>query len=484
MAQIFLLLIPMKFLLINPPLENIDPERVSAFPLGLAYIGRVISNAGHKVEVLDIQLNGYSRDEAEKRIKSVKADFVLLTGLVTTFSYIVWLAEIIKKYHPREPLVMGGALATTAPKILMENTRVDIAVIDEGELTVAELVKVFEGKKKPEGVKGIWHKNAQGAIFQNPPRERIKNLDSIDFPLWKIFDMEKYLNLPVPMFVPAFRKKKRWIYISTSRGCPFECRFCSKVFGRVVHLRSAENIIEEIKFLVDRYGLEHVNFCDDLFMVNRARVSRLCELFKKLDKKVTWSASSRVDTIDEKILKEMKEAGCISLGLGVESGSQKILDNMNKKITSAIAKKAIAMIKKAGIYPHCSFMIGMVGENDATAKETFDFIKEIDTFPQGLAYTTALPGSKLYEESLAKGIIKDEGEYLRKMTGNFIEHYVLNFSEIPGDGIVSLKQKYDRELRLNYMLHHPVWTMKSVAGHLKFYGARDSIKRFKKKIYR
>ena len=175
----------MRFLLINPPLENIDPERVSSFPLGLAYIGRVISNAGHKAEVLDIQLNGYSRSEVEKRIKNSRADIFLLTGLVTTFSYIIWLAERIKKYHPRKFLVMGGALATTAPKILLENTKVDIAVIDEGELTMAELVKVFEGKKKLESVNGIWYKDAKGAIFQNPPRERIRTWIQSIFPCGK-----------------------------------------------------------------------------------------------------------------------------------------------------------------------------------------------------------------------------------------------------------------------------------------------------------
>ncbi len=472
----------MKFLLINPLLENIDPKRVSSFPLGLAYIGRVLLNKKQEVKVLDIQLNGYNQKKVEEIIKDSKADVFILTGLITTFNYVVRLSEILKKFHPQKFIVMGGALATTAPKILLENSPIDIAVIDEGELTTADLAEYFNGRKKIEEIKGIWHKNKQGNIIQNSARERIKNLDTIDFPAWELFDMERYLNMPVPMLREGMGIFKRWIYISTSRGCPFNCNFCSKVFGREVYLRSAENIIEEIKILIKRYNVKHFNFCDDLFMVNRTRVIKLCDLILRLNNKITWSASSRVDTIDAEILGKMKKAGCVSLGLGVESGSQKILNKMQKRTTPEIAGKAIKMIKKSGIYPHCAFMIGMIGENEETIKETVNFIKKNDIFPQGLAYTTALPRSDLYREALEKKLILNEAEYLKKVTSNFIDHYALNFSELPGYQIIKLKQKNDRELRMNYILRHPFWLIKNMLRHFKTYGLKETFKRFKRKI--
>jgi radical SAM superfamily enzyme YgiQ (UPF0313 family) len=472
----------MKFLLINPLLENIDPERTSSFPVGLAYIGRVVLSAGHKVEVFDIQLSGYDQKKVEEKIKNFDADVFLMTGLITTFNYVIWLSTVIKKYHPGKKIIMGGALATTATRILMENTAVDIAVIDEGEITTFDLIEFLEGKKEPEDIKGIWYKNEQGKIIENYPQERIKNLDLIDFPAWEIFETEKYLNTPVPMIPEGLGIKKRWIYVSTSRGCPFSCNFCSKVFGRKVYLRSAENIISEINILIDRYNIEHINFCDDLFMTSRARVLKFCDLVKKLDKKITWTASSRVDTLDETLLEEMRKAGCLSLGLGIESGSQKILNKMQKRTTPQIAARAIQMIKKSGIYPHCSFMIGMLGETEETIKETVDFIKRTDIFPQGLVFTTALPRSELYREALQKGFIKDEVEYLKKMNSTFIDHYVVNFSTLSEERIIELKHKYDGELRMNYMLHHPVWTAKNMLKHLKVYGAGESLKRFKRKI--
>jgi radical SAM superfamily enzyme YgiQ (UPF0313 family) len=217
-------------------------------------------------------------------------------------------------------------------------------------------------------------------------------------------------------------------------------------------------------------------------MTSRARVLKFCELVKKLDHKITWTASSRVDTLDEPLLEEMKKAGCLSLGLGIESGSQKILNKMQKRTTPQIAARAILMIKKSGIYPHCSFMIGMLEENEETIKETVDFIKRTDIFPQGLVFTTALPRSELYREALQKGFIKDEVEYLKKMNSTFIDHYVVNFSTLSEKRIIELKHKYDSELRMNYMLHHPVWTVKNMFKHLKVYGAGESFERFKRKI--
>lgn len=475
----------MRFLLINPPLENLDSGRISAFPLGLAYIGRVILDRGHEAEILDIQLNKYDKELVENTIKNLKVDVIGITGLVTTFNYLCWLTETIKKYHPKIPIIVGGALATSSPKILLENTRADILVIDEGEKIAARLIDFFEARKeKISDIKGIWYKNDDGGIFANSPEERIENLDSINLPAWQLFDMEKYLVLPVPLLDLEWRKKKRWIFVSTSRGCPFNCAFCSRVFGRKTYLRTAKNIILEIKALVDNHNIGHINFCDDLFMIDKTRVLELCELIKKLNKKITWNATARVDAIDEPLLKKMKEAGCISLCFGVESASQKILDKMQKNITPQMAEKAIFLTKKAGIYPHCTFMIGMPGENEETLEETVKFIKETDIFPQGFSYTTPLPASKLYEETLERGLIKDELEYLKKINGNFINHFVINVSGLTDFKLINSKQKYESQLRRHFILRHPFWAIKRLFQHLLFYGLKETLKRLKKSTFR
>lgn len=476
----------MKFLLINPPLENLDPGWISAFPLGLAYIAKVILNNGHDVEILDIQLNKHGSEYVEKFIQNSKPNVVGITGLVTALNYIVWLAEIIKRYHPQVPLLMGGALATTAPKILLENTKIDIAIIDEGELTMAELIKVFESLENKEGfttIKGIWYKDGEGKIRANPQGERIENLDSVNFPAWQLFDMKKYLNLPVPLLDLEWRKKKRWIFVSTSRGCPFNCNFCSRVFGRKTYLRSAENIVSEIKTLIDRYNIEHINFCDDLFMIDSGRVSRFCQLLSSLSKKISWNATARVDLINESLLEKMRKAGCISLCLGIESASQKILNKMGKNITPAMAEKAISLLKKVGVYPHCTFMIGMIGENKNTIKETVDFIKKTDIFPQGFSYTTPLPASILYEEVKKKGLIQNETEYLKKITGNFIDHFVINVSELTNVELINLKRKHESELRRNFVFRHPFWAIGRFWNHLTFYGPRETLRRLKRNLF-
>lgn len=199
----------MRILLINPPYEtDLSP---GSFPLGLGYISSVLVEGGHKVKVLDIKALRYSRIHVEEIISNSidQFDVVGISGLVTIYSYIKWLAETIKKYNPSIPIVVGGSIASSIPELLLNKTKVDIACIGEGEITIKELIEALEDSKSLTGVKGIYFKQ-DGHVYSTPPRGLCKNLDSIPFPRWDLFPIELYVDKP--LIAPV---KKIW------EGMPF-----------------------------------------------------------------------------------------------------------------------------------------------------------------------------------------------------------------------------------------------------------------------
>lgn len=472
----------MKVLLVNPPLEGVDTKRCANFPLGLAYLARVIQEEGHEVEIADVFINGHSREEIEKIIQEGEYDIVGVTGIVSVLDYLVWISRSVKKYSPSTLILAGGALATSAPRIVLENTQVDIAVIGEGELVIRDILKVLKERKGFEKIEGIVYKNKNKEIVSQLPNQRIDNLDKISFPAWELFEVEKYVNTPAPLLDLKWNFGKRWINIVSSRGCPFHCVFCGKTFGAITRVRSAENILEEIKELIRRYQIEHINFCDDFFAADRNRLLKICDYIKNLDKKITWTASIRVDSVDETVLDSMKKAGCLGFCLGVESGSQKILDNLNKNTKVETAKRAVLLSKKYKFHVHAAMMFGMTGENKQTVQESAEFIKSTGVFPQPFNYVTPLPGSKLYEDTKQRGLIKNEFEYLRTLKGSFFESLKVNLTEMETEELIKLKKQTEAELRRFYLKRHPFWGIKRFVVHLIYYGPSKAFQKLKESL--
>lgn len=448
----------MKILLINPPIRM--GGTATLFPLGLGYIAAVLLEAGHSVEVLDINALEMPKGEVVKKIKETDSNVVGIGALSTSYMYVKWLTETIKEARPDLKVVIGGCVGSPIPGMILNKTKADVAVIGEGEKIIVDLVDAYENSKNLKSVKGIWYKE-DGKIVQNPAGETINNLDEIPYPAWDLFPMEPYLK--TPSFGSANVNK---MTILTTRGCPFRCNFCYDNFGKITRYRSVDNIIGEVEELIKKYGVKYLVIVDETFVLKKDLVMEFCKRIKPFN--IKWGGNGRVNTVDEEILKAMKESGCEYLHYGYESGSQKILDVIGKGATIEQAEKATAMTRKYGIVVTPALMFGMIGETEETIKETIDFCKRNNLYAD-FCYATPLPGTRLYEQAKQMGRIKNEEAYVERlgMVGEvpeyeFTQSFIVNLTDFSDEELVRLKNQTEKILRPN--------VFKKFFDYWKYYG--------------
>jgi len=451
----------MRFLFVNPPVRENEPP--ISFPLGIGYLSRVLMDGGHDVKVMDIDAHRYSRETVEKLVSQAEFDIVGTGGLITTYSYVKWLVPLLRNRNPNAKIILGGSLATSAPHVVMNKLDVDAACIGEGELTLLDFVDSVEKNMPLKEVRGIWYKD-EGGVHVNAEREQIKDLDSIKFPAWEALPLELYAN--VSSGISEFKRKMNVI---SSRGCPYRCNYCYHPFGYTYRMRSAENLIEEIKLLYHKYGIRFVMFNDDNVIVDRKRIMDFCKKLKSESLDIEWTAPGRVNLVDEEFLREMRSGGCTYIGFGLESGSPRMLAAMNKNATVEQARNAIALCKKVGIKPHGTFMLGTPGENHDTIEETVNFIKELD-LPEDtvLFITLPFPGTPLYEEAKARGLIpKDEEKYIEKLGD--VNRLLVNMTELSDEEFLAAHREAQKKIRMP--------PLKKIMTYLKYYGPEWVVRR-------
>lgn len=462
-----------RILLINAPhTYNTVKRDPGDFPLGLGYLGAVLLKEGHLVKVLDLQTEEKSEGEVFNFIREYNPDLIGISALSTQFKHVEEMAKKIKSSR-NTPIVLGGALATFNPELVLKHTPVDICVIGEGEETLVDLVKNLDNLSQ---VRGISYKN-RGEIRTNEPREYIQNLDTIPFPAWDLFDIEKYATQP--KFFEGYGKRS--MQVITSRGCPFNCKYCSKTFKRT-RLRSIDSIIQEILVLKNKYNIEVIHFLDELVITSKKRAEELCGKIQPL--KIKWQCQGRVNNVDLDILKKMKKAGCARIGYGIETGSQRILDNMNKNATVAMAEEALKNTRKAGLVPIIQMMFGYPGEDEESIRETIEFCKRNHIHPLNtFSITTAIPGAKLYDECLEKKIITDERKYLNKLEGT--QTIVLNFTKWTDSELLRIKNEAEETILKNYIHYrktHPLVFLSDYRHKLKRFYRYAKYKGVKKAV--
>ncbi|MFC1782526.1 B12-binding domain-containing radical SAM protein [Planctomycetota bacterium] len=432
----------MKILLINPPIRENEPPR--HIPIGLGIIANVLLDKGHEVKILDINAERLSKPLVREKIDlKNKYDIIGAGGLITTYKYLKWLIPELKKYNPTSKIIIGGGVITENLTLLLNRTPADIAVIGEGEITMSEIASAIENKKSLSAIKGIAYKDADNRIKINPPGPLVKDLDSFPFPAYQLFPMDIYIKNVAHASVMG---KKSEISIITTRGCPYNCNYCFHIFGRGARSRSVDNVIKEIKYLIETYKVESFLILDETFTINKNRVFEFCDklLLEKIN--IPWSCYCRVNLVDLEMFQKMKQSGCYRVGYGIESGSQKILDNMNKKVTVEQAKEAIKVTRKAGLSCNTTFMFGYPGESLDTINETVCFCREMLLRPS-FFFTTPYPETELYREFKEK-IIKKYGD-----EENFIEvlgdasDFTINLTDFSDEELFKLRDQSTKKLR-------------------------------------
>lgn len=454
----------MKILLINPLVR--EWAKPNVFPLGLGYIVALLLKEGHKVEVLDINANRFSKEEVEDRIKSADFDAAGISGIITTYRYVKWLAQILKKHHPGKPVIVGGSVGSSIPRIMLEKNPVDIVCIGEGEETSVDLIRTLEKKGDLAKVKGIWYKDGLGAIRQTEKRPPIGDLDKIPLPAWDSFPIDIYLRNPV-----GAPNRNKWIdgsaqasaplsmNLFATRGCPYQCIYCYHDFmGLKYRHRSPENIINEIRALYEKYKVRYFHFIDDEFVMKKEFVYEFCrqikELMEDIGEKITWGCAGRANLMTKDLIAAMADAGCVLIGYGIESGSQKMLDYIKKGVKVSQAKEAIRLTRRYLGWADCSFMIGYPGESKETIQETIDFCRDTDLAPEVIFFLTPYPGTDLYDIALKQGKIKDEEEYILNL-GEQGEKVQVNFTDFSDKELVRIQENMIKELNAWNKLKHP-----------------------------
>ena len=418
----------MKVLLVNPPQTFYPGSDAPAgnLPLGLLYIAAFLEKAGSKVEVLDAFMTdvsirrigdtveiGMPYERIAERIKRIKPDIV---GIANPFTcqvqHAIKVAKIVKEMDPEVLTVVGGPHVSAVPEeFLNEAEGVDIEVTGEGEYAMLDIVKMHEGQKKIEEIQGIVYRK-NGKATQTPPRPLIKNLDELPYPAYHLVDMERYLN---PENIEYRSFKDRSVSMITSRGCPFNCVFCSVHLhmGKAFRAHSVDYVVNHIEHVVGKYRVKSIFFEDDNLTFDLKRFEAICDKLIERNIKFNWETPNgiRADYLTLTLLKKMKRSGCQSVFFGVESGVQHVLDDIISKSLDLKAIMNVAkMCKEIGLNTAAFYIIGFPGEKKEDMLKTVEFAlrlkKEYDV---GMLLHVATPscGTRLYYECKKKGYIQE-----------------------------------------------------------------------------
>jgi anaerobic magnesium-protoporphyrin IX monomethyl ester cyclase len=421
----------MRVCLINPP--RIQPKawgKPNVFPpLSLAYVAAVLEKK-HKVCIIDAPTEGWrnleevdgtkyrvglSSKEIAARLKSFSPDVV---GIEIPFSG--WaktafeVASTVKAVNSEAVTVVDGQHPSARPADCLAKSDVDFVVVGEPENTMVELVGALEeGARDFRKIRGLGFKEAGKPVFTDK-RPVIEDLDSLPFPARHLLPMDMYHEVvkenPLRGVI-----HKRWTMVLTSRGCPYNCVFCSNcvVWGKKWRGRSPENVVAELEHLVKDYRIEQVDFWDDNMTLNRKRMADICDLIVEKRVRFEWFTPNgvRADTLDEGLLAKMKRSGCKKIRLAPESGVQRVVNNIIKKnLDLKSVEQAVVSARKVGIKVGCFFVIGLIGETKADIEETIKYAYKLrslgaDSFIFSIA--TPIYGSELYEQAKRGGFLRD-----------------------------------------------------------------------------
>jgi len=393
----------MKVLMVMPSMDNgywktlgqkVGPK---SEPLSLLYIATYLNQNGHQAEVLDCEAEGVSFEELEQYIRKGNYDVVGVAMLTAMYSQSLGICKIAKKVNPNIKVLVGGSHPSLRPKETASEDVVDVAAVGEAEVTFLELLDAFEKNKPLDNIKGIAFKK-NGVIIQTPEREKIQDLDFFPIPDRDLINMKLYRPSA------SYYKQLPAYTMITTRGCPYRCTFCATAkTGYRMH--SIERVVEEMKLLVEKYGAKEILIRDDTFTLNRKRTIQLCNAIIRsgLNKKVKWDSITRASLVDKTLLSKMKEAGCWGMHFGVEGGTQKLIDSIDKDTTLEVIKNAFRLCRKAGIETRAYMMVGMPGSTREDDLATIKFAKDLDPDWAQFTICTPYPGTQMFEDVIAKG---------------------------------------------------------------------------------
>ncbi len=429
----------MKVFLVNAASRERDLDHST--PVGVMSLAAYIrARHGCRVRLSDMQLHGRSLEPVQAEARDFGPNLIGVSGMNIDAPATSALAQRLKAELPSVPLVVGGAQATHNPEGVMKNPWVDYVIRGEGEIGLGSMVQCLQGEGDLRDVPNLtWREN--GGLHHNAQASYIEDLDSLPFAAHDLIDLEAYFRLPHPCFIFA---RRRYAVVMTSRGCPFGCSYCHIVHGRTYRYRSPENVVEEMRDLVETYGVGEFAILDDLFNLIPGRVERIAELIIEsgMDVKLNIPTGLRGELMTEEGLRLLKRAGMYRCLFAVDSVAPRI-----RKMTGRTSdvEKTLRMIELAhglDIMVHGTFMIGFPTETEAEARQTIETAMQAKLHTVAFHRAIPFPGTALYRMAQDAGADLSAGE----------EHFdfnrdsdVVNASAMSNDTLARLrKQAYRR----------------------------------------
>lgn len=427
---------------LNPPYPKTAPQAFF-IPLSIGYLAAVLEKEGYSVDVIDCQLLQLTKQQLKKELNKLQPDIVGVTSTTLTYNPACEVVKTAKETCPDSLTLMGGPHVTVLDEqTLNENPDVDIVVRGEGEQTLLEIADLvskfdFKGLDKVAGI--TFRKNNK--IVQTENRPFIQDLDELPYPAFHHFEVSNYRIFG-----------KIYLPIISTRGCPFQCTFCSafRMCGKRIRARSPKNFVDELEWLNDTYNPDAVIFYDDVFTLDKKRAFEICDEIKKRKMDLEWDCRTRVDLVNKEILTKIRDTNCQRVFYGIESGSQTILNAMKKGTTVEQGEKAIKWAKEVGLFVDTSVIFGYPGETPEMVKETIDFIKR--TKPDAVYPFVAnpYPGTQIRKEMERRGWKMSSNWSLYDTMKLVSENPLLSDEEIQK----AKRQLYNSFYTISYVLHH------------------------------
>ena len=424
-------------------------KKITIFHLELDISAAVLKNKGVACEVYCQDIFHYSNDQLIQYLKRRSYDLICVGFLAARFKEtIIDLCSCINSTKKDAWLVLGGHGPTPIPEYSLEKTGADIVVLGEGEETLLDLLKCKINGENLSKIKGIAFRE-NDKILINERRKPIQNLDSIPFPEWSLFPMDKYINC-----LKLFRHEEtdKTLGLITSRGCINKCNFCYRM-ERGIRFRSIKKVVEEILFLNNNYGVNYFLMYDELFAYPKKRIFAFQDELEKNDLKIKYTANARVDVFDEEMAVSLKESGCQFLNFGMESSDQVVLDKMNKNTTVIENIQAAEIVKKIGIGLGLNFIWGNLGDTVKSLRGNVDLIKKFNTYDyiRTIRPVTPYPGCDLYYYAIKKGLLTGPDDFFKRFKNSDL--LTVNFTDIPDDQFYQILFETNKDLIMDHFSH-------------------------------
>ena len=467
----------MKILFVNPSLRPAAPHRY--IPVGLGYVVTCVRDAGITFDLLDVDIARYDDAYVENYMRTHSYDAVCIGSIVTHYKWVKWFINLTKSYQPDCKMIVGNSVGGSISEVIFAHTKADIIIKGEADVTIVEVLEhLRDGKSLGEmvepptpvahtngdlpptykaiGVEGIMFRDPKGRLLNNGARKAVKDINTLPFPDWDLFDVQEYMKCShyLARHTTRFSKEEAVVFpVNTARGCVFKCTFCHYVFWNDPYRhRSAQSVIGEIRRNQQKYGANYIEFWDELSFHKIGPTEKFLDEVIAADLGIHFNCAVRSDLLGRddipvedrlRVATKFKTAGAIALGFSLESGDDGILEAMNKRVKSTYFDEQVKVLRQVGLVADTSLVIGYPQETPETIKKTMDMCERNRIYPS-VGFLLPLPATGMWNHALENGYIKEIDKYLIDMTER--QDLVVNMTQMDDDQLLGLVKDSLRHL--------------------------------------